>query len=251
MSDEIGETEYEFQPFETIFLRRREEILQLVGISTVSLQQMEGLGRLSEVLRHESDKVEHAQELERIAKQQIESDFPLLHGSATILIWGALEAATRDFLIRVLHRYPLARTLDAFKRVKVRIAEYELLQGEDRMRYLVGILARETASPLRPGAGGFDSLLSAIGVFPKIKSVTRRDLNEMAAVRNVIVHCASVADARFVEVCAWLNLKKGERVCVSGDALTRYIQAASDYAASVVESARLVLPSLVDTESTA
>ena len=251
MGDESTETQYEFQPFEDILLARRDEISQLVGISTLSLRQMEGLGRLTTALRKPAAHVEKAHEFEAMAKQQVETDFPLLHGSATVLMWGALEAAIRDFVVRVLNRHPSARTLDEFKRVKVRIAEYEMLQGEERMRYLVGILERETAAPLRPGIARFDCLLSPLGISPVISSNTRRDLTEMAAIRNVIVHRASVADSRFVELCPWFEIKVGERLSVSSAAFNRYGKAVGEYAACIIESAEPVLKALADAKPAA
>ena len=231
-------TEYEFEPFEAIFLSRREEILRLVDVSSFALRSMSGASRLSEVLRHSAEKVERIREIETLALREVDSDFPLLHNAATVLLWGALEASFRDFLVRWLVRHSIALQVPDLRNVRVKVAEYEGLKGEDRMRYLVGILERELAASLRPGVGRFDCLLKPFGISPKIADDERRDLNEMAAIRNV--HRASIADGRLLELCPWLGLEEGQVVNVSRASLTRYLGSASQYAAEIIVSAREV-----------
>ena len=122
----------------------------------------------------------------------------------------------------------------------MKLTEYESFQGEDRMRYLVGILERELAASLRPGVGRFECLLSPFGIRPHVETDDRRALNELAAVRNVIVHRAAIADARLIELCPWLGLEIGDEVTVGREAFIRYMSSASSFAASIVESATLV-----------
>lgn len=235
-------TEYEYEPFEEIFLHRREQILQLVWVTGYALQSLNGAARLNKVLRKPEEVVKKVQELEDLAAKEVASDLPLLHSAASVLIWGALEAAFRDFVVRWLLTYPSARLVPEFNNVRVRITEYESFSGEDKMRYLVGILERELAAALKPGAGRFECLLKPFGIHPNVTSEQRRDLSELAAVRNVIVHRAGVADARLLELCPWLPLKIGEPVVVGRETFLRYIDATSSYAASLIESARSASP---------
>ncbi len=235
-----NETEYEFEPFEIIFLRRREQILKLVGVAGHALRAMKGSARLSEVLHHPPEAVDRVRELESLALEQVKADLPLLHSASAVLIWGALEAAFRDFLVRWLVRYPAARLVPELNNVRVRVAEYERLQGEDRMRYLVNILERELAASLRPGVGRFDCLLKPFGIRPKVSESAGRGLNELAAVRNVIVHRAGIADSRLLELCPSLGLRIGETVTVGRAAFENYVAVTSGYAAALIESAREV-----------
>jgi len=237
-SEEI--TKYEFEPFEKIFLSRREEILRLVNVSSYALRSMEGAARLSKVLKHDAEHVERVREIETMALREVESDFPMIHNAATVLLWGALEATFRDFLVRWLARYPAARQVPELRKIRVQVAEYESLEDEDRMRYLVQILERELAASLKPGTRRFDCLLKPFGIIPKIGDAERRDLNEMAAIRNVIVHRASIADERLLELCPWLGLRQGEVVHVSRVSFFRFLGAASNYAAAIVSSAESV-----------
>jgi len=231
------QTEYEFEPFELIFLRRREEILQLVGLTTHALRSMEGASRLSAALKRPPEIVEKIRDLEMLARAEIESDLPLLHGAATVLIWGSLEAAFRDFLVRWLVKHPSARLVPELRNVRVRVAEYESFEGEDRMRYLVNILERELAASLKPGTGRFECLLSPFGISPQVSEDDRRSINELAAVRNVIVHRAGIADDRLLKLCPWLSLKIGDTVLVGRVTFERYVRATSEYAVAIIQAA--------------
>lgn len=249
ISDTSSPTEYEYEPFENIFLHRREQILQLVWVTGSALRSMNGAARLTEVLRKPADVVKEVQEVEDLAAKEVAADLPLLHSAASVLIWGALEAAFRDFLVRWLVAYPLARLVPEFNNVRVRITEYESFNGEDRMRYLVGILERELAAALKPGAGRFECLLKPFGIHPNVTPEQRRNLSELAAVRNVIVHRAGVADTRLLELCPWLPQKLGDPIVVGREAFIRYVEATSSYAASLIESARLASQAFKSNES--
>jgi hypothetical protein len=242
VSNKATPTDYEFEPFEAIFIARREEILRLVDLSSHATRSLEGSAQLSKALRHEADHVARIEEIEQRALAEAKADFPLLHGAATVLMWGALEAALRDFLVRWLTKYPNARKVPDLNSVRVKVAEYESLDGEDRMRYLVGVLERDMAASLKPGAGRFDCLLKPFGIDPKIEDKERRDLNEMAAFRNVLVHRAGIADRRFAELCPWCGVKEGTLVRVGREAFLRFVRASSHYAAAVVTAAHSTLP---------
>lgn len=238
----ISDKGYEFEPFEAIFLSRKEEILRLVDVTYFALRSMEGVTRLGKVLDKDDKYIKHVSYVENIAKIEIERDFPLIHNSCTVLIWGALEASFHDFLIRWLVKYPGARRVPELQKISVKVAEYESLDTEDRMRYLVRILEREFAAAFKPGVGRFSCLLKPFGIAPQINQSQRRNLNELAAIRNVIVHRAHVADSRIIELCPWLNLNVGQPVHVSREAFYRYVDAASNYTASIVESSQNVVP---------
>jgi hypothetical protein len=120
----------------------------------------------------------------------------------------------------------------------VPVGEYEPLIKEDRMRFVVAALERELAAGFKPGPGRFECLLHPVKVIPKISDEIRRDICELAAIRNVIVHCASVADKRLLELCPWLTLKVGDQLRITGVAFHRYVVAASEFAAATIVSAR-------------
>jgi hypothetical protein len=236
-------TKYEFEPFELIFLRRREEVARLVAVAGYALRSVTGLARLTESLHEPAEAVDRAREIAALALQEVEADLPLLHSAAAVLIWGALEAAVIDFLVRWLVSHPACLTAQPFSNIRVRLGEYEHLEGEDRMRFLVRLLEREVGASLKPGVGRFGCLLKPLGIGPSISDDTRRDLTELAAVRNVVVHRSAVADARFTESCPWLGLAVGDLVRVGGSAFDRYLRATSEYAAAIIDAAEAIAES--------
>lgn len=231
-------TSYEFEPFELIFLQRRSEILRLVGLTSYALRSLKGSARLAKVLGRSDEQVNSAHEIETLAATELKSDLPLLHSAAAVLIWGALETALRDFLVRWLVTYPSLLTRTQLKEVRIRVSEYESLTGEDRMRFLLGKLQDEFGRSSTPGVSGFASILEIFSVNVTVAPNTRRDLNELAALRNVIVHRAGVADARLRELCPWLNVNVGASVRINGSDLDRYVKSASEYAVAVIMAAR-------------
>ena len=246
-----SKTSYEYEPFDTIFLARREEIMRLVNVASFALRAMEGAARLNEVLKKSPEQISQVREIEKIALDQVQTDFPLIHSAATVLLWGALEAAVRDFLVRWLVRYPAARKAPDLARIRVQIGDYEILEGESRMRYLLTLLEREIGATLKPGAGRFDSLLKPFNIDPRLDDKLRRDLNEMAAVRNVIVHRAGIVDDRLLKLCPWLTYKLNDPVRVRRTDVIRYLDASSNYAASLIESAQHVSPNLAANDGAA
>jgi len=85
-----------------------------------------------------------------------------------------------------------AQRTENVARIRVPVGEYERLDGEDRMRYLLGIA-------------------------PAVDDEIRRDLYELAAIRNAIVHRAKLADSRLLSLCPWLPYKDGDALNVSRD----------------------------------
>ena len=89
--------------------------------------------------------------------------------------------------------------------------------GEDRVRYLLGMIERVLGAGLKPGIGRFECLLKPLGIAPADDNEIRRDLYELAAIRNAIVHRAKLADSRLLSLCPWLRYKDGDALNVFSD----------------------------------
>jgi hypothetical protein len=57
----------------------------------------------------------------------------------------------------------------------------------------------------------------------------RKTFIEFWAVRNVIVHRASIVDRRLVEICPWLGLKVGEPLKITPNSYANYRNTTSKY----------------------
>jgi hypothetical protein len=98
-------------------------------------------------------------------------------------------------------------------------------------------MERNAGAPLLPGVGRFESLLKPFNLKPKITDEVRRELNDILAVRNLLVHRAGKIDRRFIELCPWLNRELGETIEVSRDDLTRDISSTSEYVTGKINAA--------------
>ena len=180
-----------------------------------------------------------------LAQSEVDKGFATIFAQAIIVAWGALETAVRDFLVRWLATFPSARQSPAVSKIRIRFGDYEALSPGERMEYLLSELERELGAPLQPGVGRFESLLSALSIGGPVDPVLRRDLLELAATRNVLVHRAGVADERFVALCPWLGLQAGAEVRVSQEQYHRHLGAVYRYAGVIVRRAKTVGGTLI------
>jgi len=228
---------WEYEAFET-FSKRREEIALMVYVSCYALKVLEGSTRLATVLNKTQKELDHAKTMENMALKEAENDFPLMHSTGTMLLWAALESTIRDMLVRWLVKNPRALQAKEVTNLKVRLGEYELLEGEDRMRYVVGQVEKDVGSALQPGIGRFTGLLRVFGIVPKCDEALKRDLLEMASLRHCIAHRAGSADRKLVDSCPWLKLKENDPIRISRSDFLRYLRAVSDYGLNTVEAAK-------------
>jgi hypothetical protein len=77
-----------------------------------------------------------------------------------------------------------------------------------------------------------------LGIAPSLSEEHRRDLVELCAVRNVIVHRAGIVDKALRQQCPWFTSEVGEHIRVGQRRFQAYVAAASELAASIIVAAR-------------
>jgi len=167
------------------------------------------------------------------ARKEREAGFPLLHAHALVGAWGAWEAAIEDTLIAILLKEEDLLRGEAFSKVRIPLAEFELLDKEG-IRRLIEELNRGQGIGRGQGVEGSETLLNLVGLSGAVDSQIRKTIWEMHHIRNVIVHRRSVADRRLVQACPWLNLQVGDQVVVSHDAFGSYYGALHEYLMIIV-----------------
>ena len=161
------------------------------------------------------------------AKVNLRKDFFILHAHAVLSLWGSLEVLIEDFIVAWLLHNPKTLENEAFKKVKITLAEYESLDREGRMRILVQELERAAVG--KQGTNRFEQMLANLDLSGPVPESDRRAIIEMQNVRNAIVHSAGHADERLVKNCPWLNLEVRDPVKVSGSQYIRYQRAVCEY----------------------
>lgn len=176
-----------------------------------------------------------AQHNSKVALAEAQAGHPLLHAQAVVLLWGDLEALLSDFLASWLSNTPEARSLEAVKGLKIGFGEYEGLTGEDRAAYLLERLEDKLGSRRAGGVERFEILFRLFGMTSKLDSQVARDLLELSAVRNLLVHRRGVVDVRFKAQCPWTSYQLGAQLDVSHDEYHRYFDGVDLYVFEVTQ----------------
>jgi hypothetical protein len=164
-----------------------------------------------------------------LARKQYEEGFPSIFAHATVDLWASLEAFLEDLLVRYLLHDPLARQNPVFEKIKISLVDYESMDAEERMRYLVNELEKEKDGVTRAGIDHFETMLKKIGLDGRVEPEVRQTLIELQQQRNIIIHRRSIVDRRFVRTCPWLGLQVGQKRMVKFDDAWRYFTACRQY----------------------
>jgi len=241
-ANQIGAPSWATQPFSDL-TESVEHLGQLLNMSIRGITLFRAIPQMVTAVAKAKGREEHQDTAKELADAEIaaafalretETGFPVLHAHAALSVWSQLEAAVRLFLARWLEHEKSALDVEAVQRLKVKIGEYERLQGEDRYFYIVDRLEQETVAPLKSGIGRFEVILEPFGLSGKVEADIQRDLFELNQVRSCQLHRAGRADRRFVDACPWLGLEVGQRLNVTSEATRRYINAVLLYATELV-----------------
>lgn len=167
-------------------------------------------------------------------KSERDDGFPLLHAYTLVTQWGALEAGIEDMLVGILVNEPKVLEKDEFAKVKIPLSKYELLDKEERMRFLLSEVQRAQSSGIAQGVNTFENVLQVFDLSGSVEEDVRIGLWEINHVRNVLVHRDSRADLRLVQACPSINLKVGDRVLITHERYGYYANILSDYLRLVV-----------------
>lgn len=193
--------------------------------------------------KYDSDdaKVRRSQvgEYARLAQEEVDNGFPLLHMQAAITLWSGLESVVRNLAVAWFRNRPEAYQIEGVRRIRVRLGEYELLTLDERGYHIVELLEQEVSAGMKLGVGRFESLLDPIGLGGSVSESVRRTLLELSQIRNVLVHRRGVVDRRFVEQCPWMNMTPGQSLVVSHKQFERYHSASVAYVMELIQRLRM------------
>lgn len=175
------------------FLNHQEDIARVLHLSITGISMVRGRHDALKVLSEVNGELEdddRKRQLERaalerdLAQREVDNDFPLLHEQATVALWSSLEALVRSFLASWLSNKPDAWQVDAVKRLKIRLGDYEALQPTDRCLWVVDLLDQEVGGPLRNGVNRFESLLQLFQLGGQVDEQCQKTLFELSQIRH-------------------------------------------------------------------
>jgi hypothetical protein len=172
---------------------------------------------------------------------ELEQGFPLLHAHSVVGVWSALEVLCEDFAVAWLTNVPEAWSCPEVAKLRLPISLYNSLSPDERPRFVIKELARTLNADLRKGVGKLKSLLAVFGLAPAVGPNLQKSIHELYQVRNVIVHCGSRADQKFIDECPWFGLAAGELVTIDHQVYGWYYRAARRFGERVLNQAFLGL----------
>lgn len=213
-------------------IRGIHEVRQALGLAEVLYEAPGPVSRTPEPGEAEAI-IKEAKQFAELAQQEIGNDFPLMNAHALVGVWGALEVCIDDTIVAVLLHDSDIRKSELFMRVKVRVAEFEELDSDDRMRLLLDEAKRLLRLEHRIGPNVFESVLDTIGLSGPVDDALSKHILELQQLRHVLVHRGGMADQRLCGRCPWLGLKPGERIMLKRTDLSRLLRAVQSYAQQV------------------
>jgi hypothetical protein len=170
------------------------------------------------------------------ARAEVENDFPKLRAHSLLDLWGALEVLIEDLLVAWLMHAPELLSSDQLSRVRIPLGEYQRLDEEERLRFLVHELVRERKADLKGGVTRFEVMLAVIGLDGEVGNSLRQAMWEVHQVRNSLAHRTGLADRRLLAACPWMPLNIGDPVPVKES--QRYDIAITSYVFIIFNRAR-------------
>lgn len=202
-----------------------DEVQKILEISVQGNRMVQDFPTFLEIIGAEEDQDNRAEEKHQLsmaeiraraefAKNEAQRGHPTLHAHALIAQWAALETSVEDLCVAFLVNKPDFLKKDIFAKAKVPLAEFQLLDKEERSRFLLGEVERQGAAR-RYGVDRFETLLEPFELSGPVGDDIKKSLYACHHVRNVLVHRGSIADRRIVEACPWLGLRIGDRLMVT------------------------------------
>lgn len=177
---------------------------------------------------------------ERLAKTEIENDFPFLNSHSLMGIWGALEGMVEDLAVSWMQHNPSVLDEPKLAKIRLPLVEFQRMSDQDRLRFIVTEVQRDLGLELKSGATKFESLLTALGLGGSVDRKVRDAIFEAQNLRNIFAHRGGVADRRLVANCPQLHYKVGDPVKIGTENFVRMFFGIFTYGAIVLNRCRTI-----------
>ncbi|SRX76323.1 hypothetical protein [Aequorivita antarctica] len=168
-----------------------------------------------------------AQTTADFAQIELENDFSFIHGQWSILLYTNLEALVKKLVINnIIHTD--FEELDVFKKIK--LGKFSDLSLPMRYDSIYRHYEFKVSSGKGYGIKRFEAILRPFGYDWESRDITCEKINELAQVRNLLLHRNGVVDSSFIEKCPWLKFSQREKINVSYEMYLSYFRAITDFA---------------------
>ncbi len=213
------------EPFD-YFWRYESDAARILALCIRGVTTVSHIPRIINILDHGKVRDEAAyvsnQFDAEFAKQEIKDDFSALHSHSVVTIWGALEVLVNDLATAWLINQPEALNRATVSKIRIPLSEYERLNKDERMRFLVKDITRSLNADFKMGVDKFEVVLDALGLGGAVNKNRKKILYEVSQVRNILVHRAGIVDRQFKEGCPWVKTPLGSKFKINPKLYNRY-----------------------------
>jgi hypothetical protein len=224
------------------FLEEVTEIDQILRYSIDGISRERDLPKIVKVIKTADDLLnelkspeeyikilENAEKRASFANSQLKEGFSTIYSHAVVAIWSSLEAFIEDIIVESFIINPTLLQSESILKIKIPLSEYDRLTPDERYRYIISEISRQTNAELRQGIKRFEILLGFVNLSGPVDEELRKTFIELCAIRNVIVHRASIIDRKLIEACPWLNLQLGEKLKINPESYDKYRDVSLNY----------------------
>lgn len=198
-------------------------------------------GKTNNVASEKDDyekRLEETKERASFAQEEIDKGFPILIAHTVVTLYSSLEILAYDLARVWMINVPEVLEKEHFSRIKISLTEYERLDKENRMDYLLSQYSKHINADMKLGVGKFEAILDSVSLSGSVDDGIRREILELSQVRNIVVHRGRYVDRRFKETCPWVPTDIGEKHICRLEDFNRYREASSNYVFGLIDRIR-------------
>lgn len=229
-------------PFDRFFAYSRQissfERLCVLAIDSY-IDQKEGLpsqlpNGLARLLERSSNPLPSTIEF---AKEEKSSNFSFLKSLSLVSLCSSLEALVSDVVYQWLFVNKYRIESDALSRINVPLIQFAAMNDDEKAIYILEELEGLKEVKNKPAFEKLEAMLDLLGLRPAEIKRTKDQIRQMFNLRNVILHKASIVDARLLENCPNLSetYRIGDRIAISSDEYCGYALAVTNYSQALLK----------------
>ncbi|ALR30674.1 hypothetical protein ATE47_09105 [Chryseobacterium sp. IHB B 17019] len=207
----------------------------IISISTSGIKMVATTSKISKLLmdidgENEDNLNKHynAERLSKIAKDEIEANFPFLYAQASLMHYSFLEGCIKHLITTFIKNNNI-NTINEFKNLKISLGEFLSLEEDEKNDYIFQLYEKNIAIGIQYGVTRFETLLAPIGLSGKVDKELAKTIFELSQKRNNILHRGGIADRFLIKNCPWLNYKLNDKIIVNNENYEKSFEAIIKY----------------------
>ncbi len=163
------------------------------------------------------------------AARETAAGFQIQKSQTIVALWSGLEVLIEDLFVAWISEFPSHLVDEHLQKTKVSLAEFILLDEENRIRALYQACVGSLPGTRASGVTRFESLLAPLKLAGPVDAQVSEAIFELHLLRNLIAHQAGRADAKFRKTDFGSTYALGEKVYLHDVQFRNYAAAVINY----------------------